>query len=100
MGQADHAVIGGVGGIVAPAIRGGDRLARDRDARDRDAIGAVEHAAERQQSNRRRAIALAFLGPHAGAPECGAISLPREQEHAIRADRRDAVRPRHHGASS
>jgi hypothetical protein len=99
MGQADQAVIGWVGGIVAPAIRGRDRLARHHTPRDRDAIGAIEHAAKRQEPGRGRAIAFDFLGPHAAPPECGAISLAGEPKNPIRPDRCDAMFAAH-GASS
>ena len=62
VGQADRAVIGGVLRVVAPAVVGGDRLQIEGGGRCGTAIGAVEHAADRPDASRGRAIAFALVG--------------------------------------
>ena len=58
IGQAHGLVIGGIGDIVAPAIRAADWLNRDAAARRFDAVRAVHHPQERQGADGGGAIAF------------------------------------------
>ena len=78
IGQADRLVVGGVGGIVAPAVGGIDVARRQARLDVRDAVGTVEQAAEREAPNRGAVVAFAFVGDKARAAERARKRLPAQ----------------------
>jgi hypothetical protein len=60
MGKLHGLIVGGIGGIVAPAIIGLDRRKGEGGRRRGEAVGPVKNAPERPAAGGRRAIPFTF----------------------------------------